>query len=70
MHVIRMGVPEMESFWNDLSTRHDRDALSGSEQVFFKKLVKVPAGAVESTSDNKPSVAKAMDGRGIQSPWD
>ena len=37
---IRMGVPEMEAVWNDLTTRHEQKQLSGNEQKFFKKLVK------------------------------
>lgn len=37
---IRMGVPEMESFWNDLSTRKLDGKLDKAEEKFFKKLVK------------------------------
>jgi hypothetical protein len=37
---IRMGIPEMEAVWNDLTTRHEQGQLSGNEQKFFKKLVK------------------------------
>lgn len=36
-----MGVPEMESLWNDLSTRKQRGQLDKGEEKFFKKLVKV-----------------------------
>ena len=41
MYVIRMGVPEMEAFWNDLSERCDAEKLSRDEKKLFKKLVKV-----------------------------
>lgn len=37
---IRMGVPEMEAFWNDLSARKLRGGLDKDEEKFFKKLVK------------------------------
>jgi hypothetical protein len=37
---IRMGVPEMEAFWNDLSTRKQTGKLDKNEQRFFKKWVK------------------------------
>lgn len=37
---IRMGVPEMEAVWNDLTTRHEQGQLSRNEQKVFKKLVK------------------------------
>ena len=40
---IRMGVPEMEALWNDLSTRKLQGALSQEEEKFFKKLVKTLA---------------------------
>ena len=43
MYTIRMGVPEMEAFWKDLTERHDRNDLSRSDKTFFKKLVKVLA---------------------------
>jgi len=38
---IRMGVPEMESVWCDLSTRKLQGKLGRNEEKFFKKLVKV-----------------------------
>jgi hypothetical protein len=38
--VIRMGVPEMEALWADLSMRKLRDVLGKEEEKFFKKLVK------------------------------
>jgi len=37
---IRMGVPEMEAFWNDLSTRKQIGELDKTEEKFFKKWVK------------------------------
>jgi hypothetical protein len=37
---IRMGVPEMEAVWNDLSTRKLSGELEKDEGKFFKKLVK------------------------------
>ena len=37
---IRMGVPEMEAYWNDLSTRKLASKLDKQEEKFFKKLVK------------------------------
>jgi len=38
---IRMGIPEMEAFWNDLSKRKLNGHLDVNEEKFFKKLVKV-----------------------------
>jgi hypothetical protein len=37
---IRMGVPEMEALWKDLSTRKVAGTLDQSEEKHFKKLVK------------------------------
>jgi len=37
---IRMGVPEMEAYWNDLSIRKLASKLDKDEEKFFKKLVK------------------------------
>jgi hypothetical protein len=37
---IRMGVPEMEALWNDLSTRKQEGELDKDEEKFFKKWVK------------------------------
>ena len=37
---VRMGVPETEALWNDLSTRKQQGQLDRAEQKFFKKLVK------------------------------
>ena len=38
---IRMGVPEMEKFWNDLTTRKDKNQTDRSEEKFLKKLSKI-----------------------------
>ena len=38
---LRMGVPEMEAFWDDLSSRKLDGKLDKDEEKFFKKLVKV-----------------------------
>ncbi|MDC7127146.1 MAG: hypothetical protein PQJ46_16395 [Spirochaetales bacterium] len=38
--VIRMGVSEMEEFWNDLYLKSKNDTLKGKEKLLFKKLVK------------------------------
>ena len=37
---IRMGVPEMEAIWNDLSSRQQQKKLQKHEEKFFKKWVK------------------------------
>jgi hypothetical protein len=37
---IRMGVPEMEALWSDLSTRKQEGELDEDEEKFFKKWVK------------------------------
>src|ERR1700733_13185363 len=37
---IRMGLPEMEALWRDLSTRKQQGTLDKEEEKFFKKLVK------------------------------
>jgi len=38
--LIRMGQPELESLWLDLSTRKQQGKLDKDEEKFFKKLVK------------------------------
>ena len=43
MHTIRMGVPEMEELWNDLTHKADRGELKGEEKRLFKKLTKTLA---------------------------
>ena len=40
MYSIRMGVPEMEALWKDLTDKADRNALQGEEGILFKKLRK------------------------------
>jgi hypothetical protein len=37
---IRMGLPEMQALWHDLSTRKLQGKLDKDEEVAFKKLVK------------------------------
>jgi hypothetical protein len=37
---IRMGVPEMEAFWNDISLRKRAGKLGKADERFFKKWVK------------------------------
>ncbi len=39
-YAIRMGVPEMEDHWNDVSSRSDANQLNSEEKRYFKKLVK------------------------------
>jgi hypothetical protein len=38
---LRMGQPEMEALWQNLSTRKQAGRLGQDEEKFFKKLVKV-----------------------------
>jgi hypothetical protein len=38
---IRMGIPEMQELWADLSARKIRNSLDKDEEKFFKKFVKV-----------------------------
>jgi hypothetical protein len=37
---IRMGMPDMEAFWNDFSTRKQDGKLDRNEEKFFKRFVK------------------------------
>lgn len=37
---IRMGLPEMEAMWVDLSSRKLKGSLNNKEERFFKRLVK------------------------------
>lgn len=37
---IRLGVPEVEAFWNEMNQKFDRDVLNATELKFFKKFVK------------------------------
>ena len=49
---IRMGVPEMEAFWNDISSRKLQGNLNKDEEKFFKKLVKALAYLAENPRHN------------------
>lgn len=49
---IRMGIPEMEALWQDLSTRHHAGSLDKEEQKFFKKLVKTLSYLSENPKHN------------------
>jgi hypothetical protein len=49
---IRMGLPEMEAFWNDLSTRKQQGHLDRNEETSFKKLVKALAYLAENPRHN------------------
>ncbi len=40
MRTIRMGVPEMDALWNDLTTKADQKQLKGDDKKLFKKLTK------------------------------
>ena len=37
---IRMGFPEMDTFWKDISKRKLENRLDKNEEKFFKKLIK------------------------------
>ncbi len=49
---IRMGLPEMAAFWNDLSTRKQQGKLGKDEEKFFKKLVKTLGYLAENPRHN------------------
>src|ERR1035438_2730931 len=49
---IRMGLPEMAAFWNDLALRKQRGKLDKAEERFFKKLVKALAYLAENPRRN------------------
>ena len=49
---IRMGLPEMAAFWNDLSTRKQQGKLGKNEEKFFKKLVKTLGFLAENPRHN------------------
>ena len=40
MFTIRMGIPEMEDLWNDLTAKADNKTLKGDDKKLFKKLTK------------------------------
>jgi len=49
---IRMGLPEMETLWNDLATRKQQGKLDKDEEKFFKKLVKALGYLAENPRHN------------------
>ncbi|CAN5425705.1 hypothetical protein BH09SUM1_BH09SUM1_04000 [soil metagenome] len=52
---IRMGVPEMEALWNDISSRKQCGKLDKSEEKFFKKLVRTLSHLQENPRHNSLS---------------
>ena len=38
---IRMGIPEMEAFWNELSEKYTNNTISKNELKLFKKFIKI-----------------------------
>lgn len=40
MFLIRMGIPEMDLLWKELSGKADDRTLTGSESKLFKKLIR------------------------------
>ena len=49
---LRMGLPEMAAFWDDLSTRKQQGKLGRDEERFFKKLVKTLGYLAENPRHN------------------
>jgi hypothetical protein len=49
---IRLGLPEMEALWNDLSNRKQQGKLGKEEEKFFKKLIKSLANLAENPRHN------------------
>ena len=49
---IRMGLPEMEALWIDLSTRKQQGKLDRDEEKLFKKLVKALGYLAENPRHN------------------
>jgi hypothetical protein len=49
---LRMGIPEIEALWLDLSTRSNSGNLDKDEQKFFKKLVKALSYLSENPKHN------------------
>ena len=49
---IRMGLPEMEAFWADLTNRRQQGKLDKEEEKFFKKLLKTLAYLAENPRHN------------------
>ena len=50
---IRMELPEMAAFWNDLASRRQQGKLDGDEEKFFKKLVKAFGYLAENPRHNR-----------------
>ena len=40
MYIIRMGIPDMDALWKDLTTRKPQNQLSKPEAIFLKKWAK------------------------------
>jgi hypothetical protein len=57
---IRMGLPEMASFWNDLVIRRQHGKLDKDEEKFFKKLVKA-LGCLAANPRHKSPVSHEID---------
>jgi hypothetical protein len=49
---VRMGLPEMDALWKDLSDRSRAGTLDRDEKTFFKKLVKTLAFLGENPRHN------------------
>ena len=49
---IRMGLPEMEAFWADLTNRRQRGKLDKEEEKFLKKLLKTLGYLAENPRHN------------------
>lgn len=49
---IRMGLPEMEALWQDLSVRKQQGKLGKDEDKFFKKLIKTLGYLAENPRHN------------------
>jgi hypothetical protein len=49
---IRMGLPEMAAFWDDLYTRKQQGQLGRDEEKLFKKLVKTLGFLAENPRHN------------------
>jgi len=45
---IRLGIPEVVTFWNDMNQKFDRGQLNAMDEKFFKKFIK----ALRFLSDN------------------
>jgi len=45
---IRLGIAEVEAFWNEMNQKFDSNELNANEKIFFRKFVK----ALRLLSDN------------------